>query len=237
MSRLIGATLRQALNKKLSFFDSFLYDINMTFARQLMQITPLLLTDTELSILERRPQARYAKVKRAIASGDLIHIRRGLYCLSPELRKQELDAFVLANQIYQPSFVSLESALSHYRLIPEAVYTTTSLSGRRSREFKTPVGVYSYQYSKMFSFAGVERIQSGASKDYFLIASPVRAIFDYVHVNELEWQSVAPLIESLRMEPDAIATLDVAGARELAAVYKNKSITKLAQELLRYGRK
>ncbi|HSW71384.1 MAG TPA: hypothetical protein VLH77_05335 [Gammaproteobacteria bacterium] len=52
--------------------------------------------------------------------------------------------FELAQYIYGPSYISLESALSFHKLIPETVYTVTSTTVKRSREFQTPLGVYSF---------------------------------------------------------------------------------------------
>ncbi|GAB1483561.1 hypothetical protein MASR2M78_23770 [Treponema sp.] len=54
----------------------------------------------------------HALVKRAVADGDLIIIRRGLYTLSPIYRKSEISTFALAQLVYGPSYISLESALS-----------------------------------------------------------------------------------------------------------------------------
>ena len=42
---------------------------------------------------------RFGLVKRAIASGEIIHIRRGLYCLAPKYRKESINLHALAQQI------------------------------------------------------------------------------------------------------------------------------------------
>ena len=44
----------------------------------------------------------------------------------------------VANRIYQPSYISMETALSYYGLIPEAVYTTTAVSTLKTSTFNTP---------------------------------------------------------------------------------------------------
>src|SRR5690242_1644963 len=105
------------------------------------------LTYAELtSLLRGTPDSRYSKVKRMLAQGKLLHIRRGLYCLTNEegyLKKPH--PYELAQYIYGPSYISLESALSYHQLIPEAVYTTTSAAGKRSNEFETPIGIFSFK--------------------------------------------------------------------------------------------
>src|SRR5579863_1173434 len=86
------------------------------------------LTDAELeALLEGTPDSRYGKVKRLLAQGKLLHIRRGLYCLTDMLGYLiKPHPFELAQYIYGPSYISFESALSFYQLIPETVYTVTS---------------------------------------------------------------------------------------------------------------
>ena len=83
-------------------------------------------------------------IKRALATGEVIHVRRGLYCLAPKYLREKVDLLVLAQRIYGPSYVSLETALSYHGWIPEAVYTITSTAMDRSREFTTPVGQFSF---------------------------------------------------------------------------------------------
>ena len=48
--------------------------------------------------------------------------------------------FLIANKIYNPSYVSFEMALSYYRLIPEGVYSITSATAKKTIKFKTTVG-------------------------------------------------------------------------------------------------
>src|SRR5258705_210846 len=81
---------------------------------------------------------RYGLVKRALKSGDLIQIRRGLYVLGQKHRMTDVNLFELAQRVYGPSYISLESALSYHGLIPEAVYAVTSVCMKRSKEFETP---------------------------------------------------------------------------------------------------
>ena len=88
--------------------------------------------------------ARHALIKRAIANGEIVHLRRGLYCLAPKYRKKSVSQYVLAQHIYGPSYISLESALHWYGWIPEAVYTLTSVSLKKTSEFQTPLGAFSF---------------------------------------------------------------------------------------------
>ena len=48
--------------------------------------------------------------------------------------------------IYGPSYVSKEYALAHHGLIPEGVTLVTSITPKRFKHFKTPVGEFVYDY-------------------------------------------------------------------------------------------
>ena len=71
------------------------------------------LTDIELeTLLDGSADSRYGKVKRLIQQGKMLHIRRGLYCLTEIRGSVKPHPFELAQYIYAPSYISLESALS-----------------------------------------------------------------------------------------------------------------------------
>lgn len=160
---------------------------------------PEILSDSDLSFLiPGTADRRYSLVKRALARGDLIQIRRGLYCLGDLYRTIPIDNFSLAHRIYGPSHISFESALSYWGLIPEAVYTTTSATNRRSQEFETPLGVYAYTripYKPLFT--GVTRVADKISP--FFIATPLRALLDYIYYSKKTW-TLRSIEGSLRLE-------------------------------------
>ncbi len=77
----------------------------------------------------------------AMAGGELLRIRRGLYCVAPHLLPNKVNPLTLAHRIHEPSYISLEMAMSYHGMIPEAVCTITSVSQVRSRELATPFGI------------------------------------------------------------------------------------------------
>ena len=146
---------------------------------------------------------RYGLVKRALAGGEIIQIRRGLYCLAPRFQKKRINPYALAQHIHGPSYVSLESALSWHGWIPEAVYTLTSTSLGKSREFRTPLGVFSYtRVPQRILYTGVERLTDEAG-DVFFMASPIKALADYVYVHRKDWTGLEHCSGDLRIEPEA----------------------------------
>ena len=62
------------------------------------------------------------KVHDLVQHGYLQSVKRGLYIPGPALKAGKPEPFLLANQIMGPSYVSVDSALAYYGLIPERVY-------------------------------------------------------------------------------------------------------------------
>ena len=86
------------------------------------------------------------KISAWLKSGDLIRVKKGLYVFATQITKEPYSLELLANLIYGPSVLSLNTALSYHGLIPEAVHTMTSITNRRNKKFDTPVGTFSYHY-------------------------------------------------------------------------------------------
>jgi len=162
-----------------------------------------------------------ALLKRCVAAGEVLRIRRGLFCLSGKYLQRQTHGFELAQRIHGPSYVSLESSLAHHGWIPEAVYAITGVSRDRSRTFDTPLGLFSFTcIPQEVLFAGVRRevLEGGSS---FFMAEPLKALADYVYAHSCSWEGVAPVIGSLRVEEAELATLTAASFDRLADVYRS----------------
>jgi predicted transcriptional regulator of viral defense system len=84
------------------------------------------------------------RVTKLLATGDLIRIKKGIY-IDPH-SQYPYSKGILANLIYGPSYVSLEYALQHHNLIPEAVHVVTSVTTGREKRYRTPVGDFDYAH-------------------------------------------------------------------------------------------
>lgn len=118
-----------------------------------------------------------ARVTALLRSGEIIRVKKGLYIFGPDTRKLPVCRELLANLIYGPSVVSLESALSYYRLIPERVDAVTSVTTERPGRFETPLGLFIYRPTPCLSI-GVDRLT--LAERSFLMATPERAIADKI---------------------------------------------------------
>ncbi len=176
--------------------------------------------------------ARYSLVKRAVTAGEIIRIRRGLYCLAPAYRRAPLNLFAVAQYIYGPSYISLESALSHHGWIPEAVYTVNSTCIGESKTFQTPLGNFSYtRVPQNLFYAGVTRETSDASSAVALVARPIKALADYVYAYRKDWRTSRPAIESLRIDPQDLASVPRDDLEEVVLSYRSGRVRRFLAAL------
>ena len=165
--------------------------------------------------------AVYAHVQRALKSGEVIQLRRGLYHLSCSVFPALVSTEMLANLIYGPSYVSLESALSYHGWIPEAVHNCTSVTSGRPRHFDTPHGRFSYVRIKQTPLmAGV--LCEQATGGTFLVATPLKALADIVAARGFDWTGSGPLVSSLRLDPEDIDGLTSEDFDMLDGVYYSR---------------
>lgn len=111
--------------------------------------------------------------------GILVRFRNGWYGLSGKVRS-EAELYFVANKIYRPSYISLESAMAYYGWIPEAVFTVTSITTRKTNAFDTPVGMLRYRNLKPSLFFGykVESMNGLRIK----IAEPEKTLLDFLYL-------------------------------------------------------
>jgi predicted transcriptional regulator of viral defense system len=174
---------------------------------------------------------RYGLVKRALASGEIIRIRRGLYCLAPKYQKKSLNLYALAQHVYGPSYISLESALSWHGWIPEQVQAVTSVSFKKSKEFATGLGVFSFErVPQRVFYTEVERL-TDASGNVFLMATPWKALADYVYARKKDWAGIEPVVGSLRVEPEELAQVPPGTLETLAGNYSNSRVKRFLEGL------
>lgn len=156
-------------------------------------------------LADRSEAARKVLVHRAVAAGEIIRLRPGLFLLAPEIRKTHPHPFVVAAALHSPSHVSLESTLAHHGLIPEAVHQVSSVTSSRGRVFRTPIGVFSFvRVPAINPRAGVQAIKIDG-RSWAFVASPLRAIADLVYTRmDVRWEKdgLAFLTDSMRMERD-----------------------------------
>ena len=177
------------------------------------------------------------KVSELERQGVIIRLKRGLYVVSPEISKKEISVELIANHIYGPSYVSKESALRFYGLIPERVYNTVSMTLKRSKRFRNQLGQFDYVTCPADYYPiGVRQV---VRDDYaFQIATPEKALCDQiVHTSKLQLRSVKTLEtyleEDIRLDMDEFYKMDASIFEQCVEVSKKKKTVSLIIKLLK----
>ncbi|QJD95963.1 hypothetical protein HH214_08780 [Mucilaginibacter robiniae] len=153
------------------------------------------------------------KIKALKDEGILQAVKRGFYIPGPATRLTRPENGLIANHLYGPSYLSAETALSYYGLIPERVYAVTSMTSKGSREFDTPAGLFLYTHLPLPYYAyGLNSVN--LSRDQrAIVASPEKALADKVVTTPgVLIRSVAGalsyLTEDLRMDESQLKNLN-----------------------------
>ena len=115
-----------------------------------------------------------------IKKGYLQKVKRGLFYLTEAGVK---DNFYLAEKILSPSYISLESALNYYSIIPDVPFIVTCTTPLTTRKFETFAGRYFYHHIKKEYFFGFKTIYSPDKNFFYNIATPEKALLDFIYFN------------------------------------------------------
>lgn len=98
-----------------------------------------------------------------------------------DFKPTNYDLYLIANKLYDPSYVSLELALNHYGVIPEAVMRITSVTTNKTLSVETKIGIFDYKSLDTRLFFGYRMITSDGTT--YKIASLEKTIVDYLYLN------------------------------------------------------
>jgi hypothetical protein len=173
----------------------------------------------------RSEGALKAIVHRAVSSGEVLRLKPGVFCLAERFRKVHPHPFVLAGIFHSPSHISLETALWHHGLIPEAVVEIASVTRGRSRRFHSPLGNFSFtRVPSNHPRAGVRALEI-ARDGWAFMASPLRAIADLVYTRRdivYDKNGVGFLTDSLRIDEEDLLAMSYDDAQEILDAIKDK---------------
>lgn len=190
-----------------------------------------------LSALEgyARPRDRITALLR---QGEIIRVKKGIYVFGEGFRLRPFSPEVLANWLFGPSYVSLDSALWRHGLLPEPPEAVTSVTCGRPRRFATPVGLFVYRPLSLRAYRiGIDQALSEGGRP-FLIATPEKALADKVHdargtalLSLYEMESY--LTEHLRIAPERLARLDVSKLTEIRYCFRSAKMRLLLRVIRR----
>ncbi|MFZ2098514.1 MAG: hypothetical protein WAV05_17920 [Anaerolineales bacterium] len=174
----------------------------------------------------------HRQLSRWTQVGKIYQLRRGLYTLAPPFQKVNPHPFLVANHMLPASYVSLQSALAYFGMIPEYVPVTTSVTTRRPAHWETPLGIFDYHHIRIDFFNGYRLVDLGEKRQAF-IARPEKALLDLIYLesggekldyltelrlgnlNQLDWQLLRHLARRIE-KPKLLRA--VASLQKLAGI-------------------
>ena len=161
----------------------------------------------------------FDKISELTRQGLLLQVKRGVFVPGPRLKMPMPESFLLSNHLWGPSYVSLESAMSYWGLIPERVFETTAVTTKPAKKYNTPVGRFSYTKMPLPYYAfGVQQVALTARQNV-LIASPEKSLCDKIITTSgislrSKKQTLELLLEDLRIDDGSLKQMNTGNMKK-----------------------
>jgi len=188
---------------------------------------PIIFTKDLFNTEVKKMQLMCNQLSRWRQKGLIIKLKRGAYILNEADRKYNLSLQFIANQLYGPSYVSVEFAFNLYGLIPEKVSDVTSVTTRKTMVIKNDLGIFSYQHIKPDAFRGFKLLKEDSGLTVF-IAEPEKAVVDFLYLNlsKIPIDNIAIFKDSYRFQN--LEQLKMDRIIELSKLFNNPKLMKVA---------
>lgn len=165
-------------------------------------------------------------LSRWASKGRITRLKRDLYELTELDSDLKIPDLYIANRLYHPSYVSLETALSFYSIIPGVAVNVTSVTTRPTRTFKNKYGQFFYRSCQKKAFCGYYLMRYEGTKIY--MADKEKALVDFLYYR---LRSGRPLnLKEERLNEETLKELNWTKALKYAKIY-NKRVVKTIKEI------
>ena len=150
----------------------------MELIRALKKLKAIPFTHSTLLSLLKGYKNPDDKIKQMIKKEEIVRLKRGLYVVSDVYTDKLPSIELVANLLYEPSYVSMDYALSYHGLIPERVYEVTSITTKLVKTYATPFGRYTYIKSPTCLYPIGLVTEENPDGTFFILASKEKALCD-----------------------------------------------------------
>lgn len=157
-----------------------------------------------------------------VNKNELIQLKKGLYCFNPKMSGIKINKLLVANRLYEPSYISLEYALSYYGLIPDVAWQITSITTQKTKKIENKLGFFIYHHLKSNLFFGYH--QEKINGDTILIADKEKALIDYLYINLNNVKPEVKYLQELRLQ-----NINILGQTKLNLYARATRKTKIIQ--------
>lgn len=197
------------------------------FYRKIKEIRPIF-TLTDLKIIFSNQPISSKQLSRWQESGYILKLKNGVYLLADY--QSSVHPFLISNVLYQPSYVSMESALYEYGFIPDVTQSITSVSAKKTWSAEVLGSRFDYKKIKRDCFIGY-----GASKylNYdVMMAEPEKALADFCYFNKSRLKNKSQIVESRFNYENLKQKIDKEKLRRYAALFNSKALNGLIEKLI-----
>jgi len=152
----------------------------------------------------------------------LIKIKNGVYVFTE--RKDQLSLETISHFLFEPSYISLERALSKHGLIPEIVYNCTAISARKTKTIKNIFGVFIFRSIRQDLFFGYDKIKE--NNNVYFLAEPEKALLDYLYLNSSKINNKDDVSE-LRLNEAILRELDRKKIDKYLKLFNSKKLERI----------
>ncbi len=151
-------------------------------ARKIFEFdSPLVHSRTLMELLEiRNRRSFFSILKRLQDDGILQRLEKDKY----RILQKNVSSFQLANFLYEPSYISLETALSYWGILPQFPFEITSVTLKKTVTKSVDDIVYSYSHLSNTMYGLYTK------EEEFLIATPEKSLFDQLYLVARGWRTL-----------------------------------------------
>lgn len=201
---------------------------------ELVEKLPVFTFNDFLSVEESRSYLRMV-LHRYEKRGKLLRLKKGIYTNTAYIERLknrgEMEVFTdfIANFIYSPSYLSLETILYRHNLLTEIPVNLTSVSKNKTVFFTNKLGNFIYHTIKPSLFCGFELSEeSGFS---IMRATKAKAMFDFLYLRK----NILPnkeAVEELRLNKEHLSRNDIKELNKYVALEGSKKLKIILSYLL-----
>lgn len=151
----------------------------MKFSDLITQVSDQPLFETGLLLTgDVNPDDVRRQLSRWVKAGRIQQLKRGVYTLAAPYQKVTPHPFLVANTLVTGSYVSGQSALAFYGLIPEYVPITLSVTTLSPTQWQDK---YFFRHLAAHLFFGYQSVDLPHEQRAF-VATPEKALLDLAHL-------------------------------------------------------
>jgi len=160
--------------------------------------------------------------------GYILKVANNFYVMADKMVTDQILRNI-ACQIYQPSYIGLESALSYYNFIPEAVFQMVGVTTRRNKTIRTKIGDFRYRSIKASLFFGYDAVEMG--DDHFFISDPEKTLLDFLYFSPASDKK--EVLEGMRLNMEEICqTINADKMRNYLKLFYSPKLNKAVGHLM-----